>query len=58
MEFLTKKHMSRRTLLRGLGVTMALPVLDAMSPAATAFARAMASRALAASTSTVTIRVS
>src|SRR6187549_4272437 len=42
MEFLTKKHMSRRTLLRGLGVTMALPVLDAMSPAATAFARTAA----------------
>src|SRR5262245_11854187 len=39
MEFLTKKHMSRRTLLRGLGVTMALPVLDAMSPAATAYAK-------------------
>mgnify|MGYP003694790273 CR=1 FL=1 len=42
MEFLTKKHMSRRTVLRGLGVTMALPVLDAMSPAATAFARTAA----------------
>ncbi len=33
MEFLTKKHMSRRTVLRGLGVTMALPLLDAMTPA-------------------------
>ena len=42
MEFLTKKHMSRRTILRGLGVTMALPVLDAMSPAATAFAKTSA----------------
>jgi hypothetical protein len=42
MEFLTKKHISRRTLLRGLGVTMALPVLDAMSPAATAFAKTTA----------------
>ena len=42
MEFLTKKHMSRRTILRGLGVTMALPVLDAMSPAATAFAKTAA----------------
>ena len=39
MEFLTKKHMSRRTVLRGLGVTMALPLLDAMTPAATAFAQ-------------------
>ena len=33
MEFLTKKHMSRRTVLRGMGVTMALPLLDAMVPA-------------------------
>ena len=33
MEFLTKKHISRRTVLRGLGVTMALPLLDAMTPA-------------------------
>jgi len=31
--FITKKHMSRRTALRGLGVTMALPFLDAMVPA-------------------------
>src|SRR5712691_9412425 len=29
----TKKHLSRRTVLRGLGVTMALPFLDAMVPA-------------------------
>ena len=42
MEFLTKKHISCRMLIRGLGVTMALPVLDAMSPAATAFARTTA----------------
>jgi hypothetical protein len=40
MEFITKKHMSRRTVLRGLGVTMALPWLEAMTPAATVFARA------------------
>ena len=33
MECLTRKHMSRRTVLRGLGVTMALPLLDAMTPA-------------------------
>ena len=33
MEFLTKKHLSRRTILRGLGVTMALPMLEAMVPA-------------------------
>ncbi len=44
MEFITKKHMSRRTILRGLGVTMALPVLEAMAPAATAFAKTAAAR--------------
>src|SRR5690606_25562289 len=36
--FITKKHLSRRTLLRGAGVTLGLPLLDAMIPAATAFA--------------------
>ena len=36
--FLTKKHLSRRTVLRGLGVSVALPLLDAMVPAATALA--------------------
>lgn len=33
--FITKKHISRRTLLRGAGVTLALPFLDAMLPAQT-----------------------
>ena len=33
--FITKKHLSRRTVLRGLGVTMALPLLDSMIPAQT-----------------------
>jgi hypothetical protein len=37
--FLTKKHLSRRTVLRGAGVTLALPLLEAMVPAATALAR-------------------
>ena len=36
--FITKKHLSRRTVLKGVGVTMALPLLDAMIPAATALA--------------------
>jgi len=36
--FITKKHISRRTLMRGVGVTMALPLLDAMIPAQTALA--------------------
>ena len=32
--YITKKHMSRRTVLRGMGVTVALPFLEAMVPAA------------------------
>jgi hypothetical protein len=31
--YLTRKHLSRRTVLRGLGTTLALPFLDAMIPA-------------------------
>jgi hypothetical protein len=42
MTFLTRKHLPRRTVLRGLGVTVALPVLDAMIPAATALAQTAA----------------
>ena len=34
--YITKKHLSRRTLLRGLGVGVALPLLDSMVPAANA----------------------
>ena len=30
---ITKKHLSRRTLLRGMGVTLSLPLLDSMVPA-------------------------
>ena len=33
--FLSKKHISRRTLLRGAGVSLALPLLDSMVPAQT-----------------------
>jgi hypothetical protein len=33
--FVTKKHLPRRTFLRGLGVTLALPLLDSMLPAQT-----------------------
>lgn len=33
--FVTKKHLSRRTLLRGLGVSLGLPLLDSMVPAQT-----------------------
>src|SRR4026209_1376397 len=42
--FLTKKHLSRRTLLKGAGVTLALPLLDAMIPAATALSQTAAAR--------------
>src|SRR5277367_5788586 len=33
--FITKKHMSRRTILRGAGIALALPLLDSMIPAQT-----------------------
>ncbi len=35
----TKKSLPRRTFLRGMGVTMALPLLDAMTPALSASAK-------------------
>ncbi len=44
MEFITKKHLSRRTVLRGLGVTVALPFLDAMVPAHTLLAKTAAGK--------------
>jgi Protein of unknown function (DUF1552) len=37
--FITKKHLSRRTFLRGAGVAVGLPLLDAMIPAGTALAQ-------------------
>ena len=37
--FLFKKHLSRRTVLKGAGATIALPLLDAMVPAGTALAQ-------------------
>ena len=40
--FLTKKYLDRRTFLRGGGVALALPFLDAMVPAATALANSPA----------------
>jgi len=40
--FVTKQSLSRRTVLRGLGATMALPLLDAMVPALTPVARTAA----------------
>src|SRR5437868_2797443 len=40
--FITKKHISRRTILRSTGATLALPLLDAMIPASTALAQTAA----------------
>jgi hypothetical protein len=40
--FITKKYISRRTVLKGAGVTLALPFLDAMVPAHTALAQTAA----------------
>ncbi len=42
MNFITKKHVSRRTMLRGLGVSVALPLLDSMVPAQTPLAKTAA----------------
>ena len=33
MRYLTGKHLSRRTLLRGAGAAIALPLLESMIPA-------------------------
>jgi hypothetical protein len=41
--FISKKYISRRTILKGAGATLALPLLDAMVPAATALAQTAAS---------------
>jgi Protein of unknown function (DUF1552) len=40
--FITKKHLSRRAALKGAGVALGLPLLDAMVPAATALAQTAA----------------
>lgn len=40
--FISKKHLSRRAVLRGAGVSIALPLLDAMIPAGTALAQTAA----------------
>ena len=40
--FNTRKHLSRRTLLKGAGASLALPLLDAMIPASTALGQTAA----------------
>src|SRR5437763_10789409 len=42
MTFISKKHLSRRTFLQGTGVTLALPLMDSMLPAATPLAQTAA----------------
>ncbi|HUU32700.1 MAG TPA: DUF1552 domain-containing protein [Vicinamibacterales bacterium] len=42
--FISRKHLSRRTALKGLGVTVALPFLEAMVPARTALAKTAAGK--------------
>ena len=43
--FVFKKHVSRRTVLKGVGATIALPLIDAMNPASTAWAQTAAGAA-------------
>jgi len=40
--FISKKHLSRRTFLHGMGVTMALPLLESMVPAQTSLSKSAA----------------
>src|SRR5215469_17681531 len=40
--FLTRKHLPRRTFLRGMGAAVALPLLDAMLPAQTPLSKTAA----------------
>jgi len=42
MNFITKKHLSRRAVLRGMGATLALPLLDSMIPAQTPLSKTAA----------------
>src|SRR5438034_1113918 len=42
--YLTNKHLSRRTVLKGMGVTLALPFLEAMTPARNAWGASAAAK--------------
>ena len=46
MPFITGKHLPRRTVLRGMGVTLALPFLDAFEPAGRPWRRVAAAQSL------------
>jgi Protein of unknown function (DUF1552) len=41
-QFITKRHLSRRTVIRGVGSALALPLLDAMVPAQTLLRKTVA----------------
>jgi len=43
VQYITKKHISRRAVLRGMGVSLALPLLDSMVPAQTPLSKTAAS---------------
>jgi hypothetical protein len=45
--YLTRRHLSRRTVLRGVGATVALPLLDAMIPARSIWTRTASARVAA-----------
>ena len=45
MDFITGKHISRRTMLKGMGASIGLPLLDAMVPASRPLASTAAGRA-------------
>ncbi|HYP09632.1 MAG TPA: hypothetical protein VER03_25630, partial [Bryobacteraceae bacterium] len=42
---ITRKHLERRTFLRGMGAAIALPMLDAMTPAMASPADKLATKA-------------
>ena len=42
MQYISKKHLSRRALLRGMGVALGLPLLDSMVPAQTPMSKTAA----------------
>jgi hypothetical protein len=42
MNFITKKHLSRRVVLRGMGVSLSLPLLESMVPAQTSLVKTAA----------------
>jgi hypothetical protein len=46
MSFITRKHLPRRTFIRGVGATLSLPLLEAMVPARTALAQTAATPAV------------